>query len=163
MVRQQDLNYLNQAIIEIFPSIETSTIDFFLHCCVVSSQDILKQKEFSIDKPYGSNHILLMTEFFGISFAQIKPRHGTSYHYHSVRKEFFFVKSGILTLIKEKAVTTLAPLGVENSNPFERHCLKNSGKELLEILEIFSPPLLNDKVRVKDEYRRKLGGVNYLE
>jgi mannose-6-phosphate isomerase-like protein (cupin superfamily) len=159
----EDFNELYKTITELFPSIENSTINFFLDCCTYSSKEIIERSEITLKKPYGLNHILLRSPLFGVSFVQINKDQGTSYHYHTIRKEFFLVKNGELTLIKESGVSKLRAFEVEKSTPHEKHSLKNRGEDLLEILEIFTPPLLNDKVRVQDSYDRKLGDVNYME
>lgn len=149
---------------EIFTNIDPSAFHKFLGFCASSPQEVVNQAIFTLQKPYGLNHILILNNSYGISFAQIKLKQGTSYHYHTQRKELFYVYSGQLTLLKENETVVLDPYTIASSNPYEKHALRNEGpSELLEVLEIFSPPLLDDKTRVIDLYNRKLGNVTHLE
>ena len=140
-----------------------ASIQLFESYTKIPSAELIEKAKFSLTKPYGMNHILTLTESFGISLAQIGLSQGTSMHFHTRRKELFYVKQGILTLYKADDVYTIQTNSIGFSTPLEKHSLKNENQNTLEILEIFLPPLIDDKVRVKDQYDRKLGTVSHLE
>lgn len=148
---------------EFFPFMLNTSINDFLKMLSLSSKELIQKADVTLQKPYGLNHILFYEKSYGISLAQINITHGTSYHFHTQRSELFCVKAGQLTLIKEDKKSVLEQYKLGFSRPFEKHSLRNSGTSILEILEIFAPPLLNDKTRVIDTYFRKLGTVTYLE
>jgi mannose-6-phosphate isomerase-like protein (cupin superfamily) len=116
-----------------------------------------------LNKPYGGNCIILLEENYGISCAQFLPDQSCSLHYHNIKKEFFLVKEGRLTLILEDTKSEIEQGNFSFSTPQTKHSLINNSKKNLEILELFSPPFLNDKVRLLDKYNRKRGLVTHEE
>jgi mannose-6-phosphate isomerase-like protein (cupin superfamily) len=111
-------------------------------------------------KPYGMNRILHLDDRFGVSCAMFGAGHETSYHRHLQRVELFCVRRGVLELHREPGrVETLHAFEHSSSRPGQPHRLRNPGGEPLEVVELFSPPLLDDKVRLADGYGRALGAV----
>jgi mannose-6-phosphate isomerase-like protein (cupin superfamily) len=122
-------------------------------------EDIADQARLLLQKPYGTNAILQDQGLFGLSFARLLPGQSTSYHYHQQRREFFCVHSGVLTLRSGIEERVLQRYGCGTSTPLVGHSLANQGSGMLAVLEIFTPALLNDKVRIHDRYDRPLGDV----
>src|SRR5579883_3295389 len=110
-------------------------------------------------KPYGTNRIFVYSSAFGLSLAELFPGACTSLHYHRVRKEFFWVGTGLLEFTSGDSVRLLAPGECAGSIPLKPHQLRNPGSERLKVVEVFSPGLVDDKVRITDFYKRKLGPV----
>ena len=121
---------------------------------------LIEQAQLTLQKPYGQNHILIAVGEVGISFACIRPGQGTSLHYHVLRQELFCVHGGTLLLTSGGAERTLGPGGLGWSTPGIPHSLRNGADTDLHVLEMFSPALLEDKVRVSDKYNRALGRVS---
>lgn len=159
--RKVNRNALRSAISDMLPDCPSDFIDLYLSLLESDPQSIVREAKLVLDKPYGKNNIIVDSGQYGLSFAQMNPGFGTSLHFHSVRKEFFCVHHGELTLISGDDVTCLKRYEYARSTPGIKHSLKNHGAFQLGILEIFSPALLNDKVRVQDPYQRTLGTVRF--
>jgi mannose-6-phosphate isomerase-like protein (cupin superfamily) len=151
------------ALREVWPDSTNSMIQEFLNYCSKTSRELVEMAEISISKPYGWNHIISLHPDYGISFMKMNPREATSFHKHSQRKEFFFVRCGVLTLKTQDDLRILNQFSYGLSTPLSEHSLTNNGDEVLEVLEIFTPCLLDDKQRIDDRYARKLGDVKHLE
>ncbi len=155
---------LLEAIEGVFPHFPDHLLQQLLIYFNSSSADFTSSAYLKLDKPYGCNYVLCIADNFGLSLAQLKCGQSSSEHYHETRREFFIVKKGELTLFKngENHVLSCGQWGF--STPFIPHSINNcSASEDLEILEIFSPPLLDDKIRLKDRYARKVGKVGHKE
>lgn len=124
--------------------------------------EIATHASLTLDKPYGINYILVPEGAFGLSCARLLPGQGSSLHYHRQRREFFRVRTGRLTLTRGAEREVLDAGASAHSTPLEAHSIANESDDVLEILEIFAPAILDDKVRVDDRYRRKLGDVGHL-
>ncbi len=131
----------------------------FLKLLQATPEAVAGQARLQLHKPYGTNVILEDKGQFGLSFARILPGQSTSYHYHQQRREFFCVHSGVLSLHNGSEIEVLGRLGCGASMPHIAHSLANHGDSMLAVLEIFTPALLDDKVRVYDLYHRPLGEV----
>lgn len=138
-------------------------VETFLACSVESRRALSQKAEITLDKPYGRNHILMINERCGISFACLEPDRSTSFHYHDHRREFFLVRQGRLRLVTPDGERILNPGEWACSTPGVPHSIANGGDGVLEIIEIFAPPLLDDKVRISDPYDRGLGKARFLE
>ncbi|HEU5319712.1 MAG TPA: cupin domain-containing protein [Methylomirabilota bacterium] len=147
------------AVAAAFPGCPPDVVDDFIAALGAPSERLVAGARITLAKPYGANHILAAGGPYGLSFARFEPGRSTSLHYHTVRRELFCVRRGVLTLTSGPTVRRLRPFEVGRSTPGEPHALANEGAELLEVLEIFSPALLDDKVRVRDRYNRALGAV----
>jgi 8-oxo-dGTP pyrophosphatase MutT (NUDIX family)/mannose-6-phosphate isomerase-like protein (cupin superfamily) len=115
--------------------------------------------EISFDKPYGENHVLEASGEYGLSLARLEPGASSSLHFHVQRRELFFVRVGTLTLTRGSRTIELGVGEYGFSIPGELHAIANRHEGELQIVEIFSPALLDDKVRVSDAYGRRLGAV----
>lgn len=115
--------------------------------------------EISFDKPYGENHVLEVSGEYGLSVARLAPGTSSSLHFHVHRRELFFIRSGTLTLTKGPRTLELGVGEYDCSVPGELHSIANRHDVELQIVEILSPALLDDKVRVSDAYGRRLGAV----
>jgi mannose-6-phosphate isomerase-like protein (cupin superfamily) len=83
----------------------------------------------------------------------------TSLHWHGQRRELFAVRSGRMLLSCGDDRSILVEGELARSIPRVAHSLANAGSADLEVLELFSPYLLDDKVRVQDFYGRLTGSV----
>lgn len=137
--------------------------DFFTYAIAENSDSLIYQSKLALNKPYGTNIILQFIDAFAISFVRIEAGSGTSLHFHNIRREFFFVRDGILTFLDSDISTKLTSGCWAVSCPGRPHSLQNRGPHPVEIIEVFSPPLLDDKIRVKDNYGRRLGAVEQHE
>lgn len=146
-------------ILTTFPSCPAEVIEDLLAALEAPLGPLVEAAQITLDKPYGTNRILRHSGEYGVSFAQIQPERSTSLHYHTRRREFFCVRQGVLTLTSGDSTRQLGRFEFGSSIPGQPHALANADAEVLEILEIFSPPLLDDKVRLRDRYHRTLGAV----
>lgn len=150
-----------RAVIQaVFPDVPASLLMNFERFLTVPIDEMVAHAMTIFEKPYGRNHILALDKRFGLSCAVFEPSCETSFHYHEKRREFYWVRNGELDLLRPEGVTILTAGGHSHSEPGQRHRLRNRGRLRLEVLEIFSPPLLDDKVRVEDRYGRTLGQVH---
>jgi quercetin dioxygenase-like cupin family protein len=159
-----DTKLISSNLTKIFPTIDKDFKSLFLDMLEWPKDKLLQAAEIILDKPYGNNNIIQPNGNWGLSYVVFKPKRRTSLHYHDVRTEFFYVKSGTLTLESNgnKRIIRAGETGF--STPGIEHSLINESDESeLHIIEIFSPALLNDKVRVSDLYERTLGSVGYKQ
>jgi len=156
----QSPDTLPRAVIQaVFPEAPASLLTDFERFLTAPITDIAAHAVTIFEKPYGRNHILVLDEWFGLSCAVFKPSCETRFHYHEKRRELYWVRIGELDLIRPEGVMILTAGGHSHSEPGQRHRLRNPSWLRLEVLEIFSPPLLDDKVRLEDRYGRMLGQV----
>jgi mannose-6-phosphate isomerase-like protein (cupin superfamily) len=142
-----------------FPACPPAVVDEFIELVTQDSEVLASRAELILQKPYGRNCILRASGTWGLSFAQLEPGRGTSTHMHAQRRELFCVRRGQLKLTAggEQRILNVGELG--ESKPHEPHSIANAGSSLLEIAELFSPALLDDKVRLHDPYGRAVGAV----
>jgi mannose-6-phosphate isomerase-like protein (cupin superfamily) len=150
-------------IAAVFPDCPDEIADRFIDALDRPTEELAAEAQLLLDKPYGRNHILVADGAYGLSFALLLPGQSTSLHFHSTRREFFCVRRGTLRLTSGERSMVLQRFACGHSTPGVPHSLANGGAGPLEVLEIFSPALLEDKVRVKDRYERKLGSVGVRE
>lgn len=141
------------------PGVPDDVLHRFARALATSTAELSAAAELVLDKPYGRNHVLVTGGDYGLSMAVLLPGRSTSVHTHEQRREVFCVRTGLLSLVKGGRRTRLAAGELDHSTPGEPHSLANEGTEVLEVLEIFSPALLDDKVRISDRYDRALGRV----
>lgn len=146
-----------------YPAIPDTIIDEFIELSHASSEEIQRRAVRTLDKPYGLNRILRESGTWGLSSARLLPGKSSSFHMHNTRREFFRVRTGYLTLVTVGAVATISPLESGSSTPSVPHAVANQHDETLELIEIFSPADLNDKIRISDKYGRPLGQVSFDE
>lgn len=161
--RQSPATSPRAAIRAVFPDAPSLILTDFERFLTASITEMAEHAVTIFEKPYGRNHILTLDDRFGLSCAVFEPSSETSFHYHEKRTEFYWVRSGELDLLRPEGATILTAGGHSHSAPGLRHRLRNRGRLRLEVLEIFSPPLLDDKVRVEDSYGRTLGQVRRFD
>jgi 8-oxo-dGTP pyrophosphatase MutT (NUDIX family)/uncharacterized cupin superfamily protein len=150
-------------LMALLPSIPEAVVADFLSMADTPREELVARAVRSLGKPYGENHILVDSGQWGVSFARLLPGRSSSYHFHRTRKEFFRVRTGTLTLREEGGNSLLHPLDCGTSTPGIAHSIGNDGQQPVELVEIFSPALLDDKERVSDRYGRPLGQVAFGE
>lgn len=155
--------HLRDHVAAAFPECPDDLADRFMEALDRPVEDLAEQALIILDKPYGRNHILAREGTHGLSLAVLQPGQATSLHFHASRRELFCVRRGTLHLTNEGRMTDLRRFDCARSTPGIPHSLANGGLDPLEILEIFAPALLGDKVRVEDRYDRKLGAVGVKE
>lgn len=146
-----------------FPSLPVDVFDFFLRSVFEDEEILASMAVKTIKKPYGINSIIYLSGSFGISFVSMRPGATTSLHYHHERAEYFFIRKGILTFYFDQSEHLIQNGKTSRSIPGQPHRLSNCSDSQLEILEIFTPPNIDDKIRVEDFYGRTLGSVSHKE
>jgi mannose-6-phosphate isomerase-like protein (cupin superfamily) len=151
---------VRERLLETFAYCPSETADFFCWLLLQPTATLIGRAVISLAKPYGTNHVLVAEGDFGVSFARLRPRQCTSLHYHVQRCELFCVRAGDLHLVLGDIEEHLPVGGIGESTPGIPHSLRNDGDVPLEVLELFSPAVLDDKVRIADRYDRTLGSVS---
>jgi mannose-6-phosphate isomerase-like protein (cupin superfamily) len=158
-----DVRLVEHRLRAAFPACPAADMERYCWLLGQPERKIAAQAIVVLEKPYGRNHVVGIDGTFGVSFACIEPGQGTSLHYHRRRREFFCVHSGTLTLLNANVVRVLGVGEGGVSVPFIPHSLRNDTGTTLRVLEMFSPAILDDKVRVDDRYHRTLGPVGVFE
>lgn len=156
-------NGLSNEVHQVLPDCPAEVIERLAHCLEAGLAGIAAEAEVSFDKPYGENHVLVVSGDYGLSCAGLDPGTSTSLHFHRHRCELFLVRTGTLTVVKGSEAIELGVGHRGESVPGELHSIANRGPGRVEVAEVFSPPLLDDKVRVSDAYGRGLGAVTRFE
>lgn len=147
------------AIDAAFPSCPKALVERFVLLLDAPREVLIARATRILEKPYGCNHLLDAEGGHGVSFALLYPGRTTSLHFHEQRRELFAVRSGRLSVILGTERRLLVAGEAACSTPHVPHALENEGREDLEVLELFSPYLLDDKTRVHDPYGRPIGAV----
>lgn len=142
-----------------FPRCPPALVERFVHGLSEPRAELIARATRILEKPYGRNHLLAADGDHGISFAIFHAGRTTSLHWHARRRELFAVRSGRLVATLGSEQRVLLGGEIACSTPRVPHALANGGGDDLEVLELFSPYLLDDKVRVDDPYGRPLGAV----
>lgn len=145
----------------VLPDIPGEVLARFGQALGTPTDELAATADLVLEKPYGRNHVIVAAGEYGLSLALLLPGRSTSLHTHERRREVFCVRAGVLTLTRGGETLRLETGGLAHSTPGEPHALANDGAEPLEVLEIFSPALLDDKVRIADRYDRDLGRVTH--
>src|SRR5436309_1738687 len=85
---------------------------------------------------------------------------------HADLRILFFTQpehSGVLLFTSGATTRQLGARETGSSTPHVPHSLRNGGHTDLRVLEMFSPAILSDKVRLSDHYGRALGSVSLYE
>lgn len=151
------------ALSRAFPDCPRDFVETFLALLEAPRQELAARAVLVLEKPYGRNHILVRDGAFGLSFAMLEPGRSTSLHFHRRRREFFCIRSGRITLTSGDAVISLDRFACGTSTVDVAHQLANLETAPAEVLEVFSPALLDDKHRVEDRYGRAVGDVGVFE
>jgi SAM-dependent methyltransferase len=153
---------LSEAMNTTFTECPKTLSDRFLHLLRAPRQELVEAAIRILDKPYGRNHWIDVEKNHGITFAIFGPKSRTSFHHHQFRRELFAVRAGQIGVLG-KSPSLLHPGGWALSFPGVDHALVNEGDDEAEVLELVSPWLPTDKVRLEDPYGRRLGSVGVEE
>lgn len=114
-------------------------------------EDVLKEYENKIDKPWGYEKIIILSEKYLTKELYIMKDESTSYQYHNKKDETIHLQRGKLLIKFENNEVVLKPNDRVRIKPKEKHqlcALENS------LIYEYSTPHLNDTVRVSDPYKR---------
>lgn len=156
-----DTLHLRGEIAKCFPGCPEEIVADFIAKLSAPTEMLVARAALVLRKPYGTNNILRKDGAYGLSLVLFGRGKRTSLHTHGSRREFFVVRRGSLKLVSGDDERVLGAGECGHSTPGVAHSLINAGADDLEVLEIFAPPLLNDKVRIQDPYDRALGQVDY--
>lgn len=106
-----------------------------------------------IDKPWGREELVELTDGYAIKKLFINKGEETSLQYHIEKEETFIVAEGKGILVLNQENIHVEPGDVITISPMERHQTK-AVTDLL-IVEV-STPQLDDVVRIKDKYGRNV-------
>lgn len=108
------------------------------------------------EKPWGHEELLFDKDNIGMKRLVIKPKQQTSFHYHTLKNEIFFVESGkaIVSFEKESGKKEIKKGGFVYIPKNTVHQTYNPGPQSLSIIEFSSPHSNADVVRVKDPYEK---------
>ncbi len=105
-----------------------------------------------VEKPWGREQWLVVTEKYVLKILEIKKGHRFSLQYHEIKDEAWLVIKGKLLAVYGEEKLTLIPGDIVRVPPKTIHRLK--ALEDAEIIEV-STPELEDVVRLEDDYSRK--------
>ncbi len=110
-----------------------------------------------IQKPWGYFGVLFESESSKVKILSVDPGQMLSMQMHEHRSETWYVTQGIATVTKGYATFDLHPGESVVIGQKERHRVKNSNNEVLEIIEIQTGTYFgeDDIVRFEDIYGRK--------
>mgnify|MGYP001353123475 FL=1 len=108
------------------------------------------------EKPWGYFEVLFESEFSKVKILSVDPDQMLSMQMHEHRSETWYVTRGIATVTKGNITFDLHPGESVEIDQKERHRVKNSGSEALEIIEIQTGTYFgeDDIVRFEDIYGR---------
>lgn len=147
---------------ERWPRVPQSVLDMYQSVVSTSVEELASSARLVLEKPYGVNVIVGDFQNFGISVARLHPGRSSSFHFHRERREFFMVRRGELSASRGETHETVRRFESSTSTPGLPHAIENNGSGDMEIAELFSPFLLDDKIRISDRYERRLGLVDHL-
>ena len=109
------------------------------------------------EKPWGHFEVLFESESSKVKILSVNPGHMLSMQMHEHRSETWYVTQGVATVTKGNTNFDLYPGASVEIGVKERHRVKNSGNEVLEIIEIQTGTYFgeDDIVRFEDIYGRK--------
>lgn len=116
-------------------------------------------------KPWGFEFEMFDDKKHAIWMLNLKPNRSTSLHCHQHKTVCLIPLIGELTLITLDQRFTVRPMESVSLMPKVFHCLWNSGRSDVVLVEIETPSLKLDLVRAEDAYgREKKGyeGENYI-
>ncbi|MCP3684399.1 MAG: cupin domain-containing protein [bacterium] len=105
----------------------------------------------TVDKPWGEEIWLVVTNKYVMKLLRIKKGHQFSLQYHEVKDEAWYVTKGKINMTKGHKKDILFPGDVVHISPGTIHRLK--AIEDCEVFEV-STPELDDVVRIEDDYDR---------
>jgi mannose-6-phosphate isomerase-like protein (cupin superfamily) len=151
---------VRRRLMQFFGNSAQSATDNFCRLTTLPHEELIEQAVVVLEKPYGANYLLALDGGYGTSVAEFRPGQGTSLHFHTRRREAFLVLSGNLSLRHGATESSLLAGNMGVSTPGTAHSLSNEANDDLRVIEMFSPALLSDKIRLADRYDRRLGKVS---
>ncbi len=115
-------------------------------------------KDIVVNKPWGYEYLWFQNEAVAIWFLFIKGGHSTSLHCHALKRTSLIVLNGKIecTLLDDRySIGVLETMVLE---PCVFHSSKASSDDGTFLLEIETPPMKGDLIRVKDAYGRENAG-----
>ena len=120
-----------------------------------------------VKKPWGYEYLVFKNDFVAIWMLQIVRKRKTSTHAHPNKKTGLVLLSGSATSSHSEGIIELKPMdgiiiekGVFHSTEaFSPHPIQPLSENGIWVMEIESPPIKTDLVRMKDEYGR--AGASY--
>ena len=109
------------------------------------------------EKPWGYFEVLFETEFSKVKILSVDPGQMLSMQMHEYRAETWYVTQGVATVTKGDTTFDVYPGESVVIDKKEKHRVRNSGDEVLEIIEIQTGTYFgeDDIVRFEDIYGRK--------
>lgn len=108
-----------------------------------------------VNKPWGYEYLWYQNETVAIWFLFIKNFHGTSLHCHARKRTSLIVLDGLIQCNTLDDKYTLNPLQAIVIEPCVFHSSKALSAEGAFLLEIETPPMKGDLVRMNDHYGRQ--------
>ena len=109
-------------------------------------------------KPWGQEYnIFINKKIFAITYLKIKKGFSTSLHCHPKKKTGFLILSGMAEVqlgIYKKNIVKFKPMSILVLRPGLFHKIKASNKSDLYALEIETPYIKSDLIRMSDNYGR---------
>jgi mannose-6-phosphate isomerase-like protein (cupin superfamily) len=158
-----DEAYIAKQVFAQWPDCPAVVLERYLKALTSPAAALVSTALITLTKPYGRNNILSQHGEYGMSLLQMEPGQSSSFHRHSQRKELFVVRTGRLTVRFADHEEHLGPGECSVTVPPVAHAVSNQQEEPLEVLEMISPFLLDDKIRIHDRYQRRLGAVTHRE
>lgn len=107
-----------------------------------------------INKPWGSEFLIYQDKHIGIWFLHIKKNQSTSFHAHPLKKSALVVLSGEVVFSTLNEWYDLGPLDAINIDSGVFHTTRATSLYGSYVLEVETPPIKHDLIRLKDEYGR---------
>ncbi len=112
-----------------------------------------------VNKPWGREHLLYRNRFAGVWALHLRRAGKTSLHCHPAKKTGLIVLEGTAVLSTLTSSFQLEALEGVILEPGVFHSTEANSRRSVRILEIETPPLKYDLVRLRDEYGR--AGTQY--
>lgn len=106
-----------------------------------------------IDKPWGSEEIIYVSDKYCVKKLILNKGEMCSYQYHNIKTETITVLNGIMKLQIENEYINLNPGNSYTILPKTKHRMIATNSDVIYIES--SSPELDDIVRLEDKYNRK--------
>ena len=118
-------------------------------------------------KPWGEEYVIFKNKKkIALTYLKIKKGFSTSLHCHPQKKTGFLILKGTANVqvgIYKKNIIRYSPMSILVLRPGLFHRIKANNKKDLYALELESPYLKNDLIRMEDEYGRSNKGYENLK
>ncbi len=120
-----------------------------------------------ISKPWGEEYVIFKNKKkIALTYLKIKKGFSTSLHCHPLKKTGFLILKGIAKVqvgIYKKNIVKYPPMSILVLRPGLFHRIKANNSTDLYALELESPYLKNDLIRMEDKYGRSNKGYEKLK